>query len=500
MEVKSNTLGILRGESLKAKSARGIVKLGTGTGIERVLRLVRTMILTRIIAVDQFGLMSIILVLVNIFEQLSEVGLKLSVIQSKRGSEYEYLNATWWLQAIRGLGLFAVAMAAAPFISSFYGKPHLLRLLQVSLLVIVFRGFISPRAHALQKEYKFGLVTLHLQGSALFGTIVTLVCAYYLRNIWALVIGYVAENLCLSILSYIIAPFKPRLGVDRDHLKELTAFVRGMIGLPSLSMIGYVAPTFVLGKLVSENSLGLYALAVQLVSIPLNFFNKVINPVILPGFAKKQDDRAALNKAVLNISKMVGIVMLPLVIYMMSCSSGLLYFLWGPQYVDATIPCVLLSLLIIVRTQGPVLSSVYMAVGQPHLQRRFVILMTSLIVIFIYPAIIHYGLIGAAATAVLSNYIAMFMQIFWCKRIIPLNFYDYIKCYIPGLLMAFAPVITVLLLVVSGVDSLAIIVISGGFALFMVYAVYFGRLFLSRQQKSIFPVAEKEKISLCDIA
>ena len=295
------------------------------------------------------------------------------------------------------MGLFAVAMAAAPFISSFYDKPHLLGLLQVALLAIVFRAFISPRAHVLQKEYKFGLVTLHIQGSALFGTIVTLVGAYFLKNIWALVIGYVAENICLCILSYILAPFKPRLGVDRNHLKELITFARGMVGLPSLSMIGYIAPTFVLGKMVSENALGLFALAGQLVSIPLDIFNKVINPVILPGFAKKQDDRAALNKAVLNISKLVGIAILPLVIYMMSCSSGLLYYLWGPQYVEATIPCVILCLLIIVRTQGPVLSSVYMAVGQPHLQRRFVIVMTSLIVIFIYPAIKRYGLIGAAA-------------------------------------------------------------------------------------------------------
>ena len=74
--VIAEKIKLLHGDSLKAKSARGIMKLGTGAGVERVLRLIRTMILTRIIAVDQFGLMSIILVLVNIFEQLSEVGLK----------------------------------------------------------------------------------------------------------------------------------------------------------------------------------------------------------------------------------------------------------------------------------------------------------------------------------------------------------------------------------------------------------------------------------------
>ncbi len=142
-EIISDKIKLLQGENLKAKSARGLVKLSAGAGVERALRLVRTMILTRILAPDQFGLMAIVLVLVNVFEQLSEVGIKLSVIQNKRGSDYEYLNATWWFQAARGLGLFAVAMLAAPWVSSFYGKPHLLIFLQVSLLAIVFRGFIS---------------------------------------------------------------------------------------------------------------------------------------------------------------------------------------------------------------------------------------------------------------------------------------------------------------------------------------------------------------------
>jgi lipopolysaccharide exporter len=496
----SNSINILRGESLKAKSARGVIKLSVGAGTERILRLVRTMILTRLLAPDQFGLMAIILVLVNVFEQMSEVGIKLSVVQNKLGNEPEFLNATWWFQAIRGLGLFIVSMLAAPFVSSFYDKPYLLKLLQFSLLAIVFRGFISPRAHVLRREYKFGLMVLHIQGSALFGTIVTIGCAFALKNIWALVIGYVAENFSLCVLSYIIAPFKPRLGIDRMCLKELTTFARGMVGLPTLSLIGYTAPTFVLGKMVTEEKLGLYALAGQLVSIPLNLFNKIASPVILPGFAKKQDDKASLNRAVLRLSEIVAGISLPMVGYMIVCAPALMVLLWGPSYIDATIPCVLLSLLVIVRTQGAILSSTYVAVGKPHLQRRFVILMTLITVVLIYPAIVHWQLIGAAITTVVGSYAALFMQVFWCRRVIPLNFENYIKRYIPGLVMSFPPVIIVLLLTLSGIDSLAVILIAGTLALFAAYFVYFGKILFFGKGKSLPASDEKRKIGLYDMA
>src|SRR4030042_3650986 len=104
--------------------------LAVGTVVERGLRFVRYVILTRILAPDQFGLMAIVMVAASAFDALTEVGIKQSVIQNKRGADPEYLNVAWWFQAVRGLGLFSVAFLAAPWISSFYERPELSRLLR----------------------------------------------------------------------------------------------------------------------------------------------------------------------------------------------------------------------------------------------------------------------------------------------------------------------------------------------------------------------------------
>jgi len=49
------------GNSLKARSGRSTITLGFGTFAERVLRLVRNMILARLLAPSEFGLMAIII-------------------------------------------------------------------------------------------------------------------------------------------------------------------------------------------------------------------------------------------------------------------------------------------------------------------------------------------------------------------------------------------------------------------------------------------------------
>ncbi|MBN2182931.1 MAG: oligosaccharide flippase family protein [Sedimentisphaerales bacterium] len=479
----------LRSNSLKAKSARGVLTLGIGTGFERTLRFVRTMILARILLPNQFGLMAIILTLVNVFESFTEVGVKQSVIQNKRGDNPEYLNVAWWFQAVRGLGLFTIAILAAPLVSSFYDKPNLLKLLQVSFLAILFRGFISPRAHVLQREYKFGRSVLLLQGSALLGTIVTICIAFYTKDIWSLVIGYVSEQGILCLLSYILVPFVPKFSLDRECLRELVIFARGMFGLPILTIIGPAISIFVLGKIVTDQQLGMYSLASQLASLPTVLFSKIIGPVLLPGFSQKQEDRNSLYRVVLEISRMIAALIIPLVAYMIACASGLLLFAWGrSEYVSVTIPCAVLSVIILARTETAILGATYIAVGQPRLQRRYVILRAMIVIVLIYPAALYFKLLGAAVVAVLANYIAMLMQIFWCKRVIPLKFERYLRCYIPGLLMAFPPILTIHSLLLLGVDSLAVILIVAAAALIVTYSIYFGNiLFLGNNRVSLSP-------------
>ena len=139
-----------------------------------------------------------------------------------------------------------------------------------------------------------------------------------------------------------------------------------------------------------------------------------------------------------------------------------------------TIPCAVLSLLILARTEVSILSATYVAVGQPQLQRRFVALRAAIVVALIYPAITHFGLLGAAIVSVLGNYIPMLMQIFWCRRVIPLKFDHYLRCYIPGLLLAFPAIFMIRVLLWLKINSMVLILIAGAFVLFITYAAYFG--------------------------
>lgn len=457
----SGKIGLIQGTNLRAKIARASIALSAGTVVGRGTRFIRYMILARILAPDEFGLMAIIMFVTMAFETFSEVGIKTSVIQNKRGADLEYLNVAWWIQVIRGIGLFLIAIVAAPWISSFYDKPQLLRLLNVSFLSILFRGLISPRAYVLEKEYKFGRAVFLAQGSNILGTVIAIVLAFTVRNVWALVVAFVAEAAILSLLSYVLVPILPKFSIDRECLGELMKFARGMLGLPVLTMIAFGTDVLVLGKVVTEEGLGMYSLARVLAFTPINLFSGIIAPVLLPALAQKQDNKDFVCRAVLQITRGTALFGIPLVALIASCASGILLLAYGSKYVAVAIPLGILCLQILAGTEGAILGSVYFAVGRPHLHRRFVALRAAIVVGLIYPSVVHFGLSGAAVTVVLANFAALLMQIFWCRRVINLHFGSYIRQYVPGVLLALPVIVAVSLLRLYGIESPTSIFVAG---------------------------------------
>jgi lipopolysaccharide exporter len=456
--VISDTISKVRGTGLKAKSFRAVMKLGIGTMAGHGMKFVRRMVLAKLLAPSEIGLMAIVVGFSMAFEAFTEVGIKEAVIQNKSGAKKDYLNVTWWMQIVRSIFLFLIAFFSAPYISSFYNKPEILNLLRVCFLAILFKGLVSPRVYVLEKEYRFGRSVFLTQGSAVLGAVATIVLAFIIRNVWALVMGFVAEMALLCLLSFVFVPIIPRLKIDRESLIELMRFARGMFGLPILAFISFQAPILVLGKIVSDEQLGLYSYATMLAFFPVMIYTKMISPVLLPAFSKKQDDKNALCRGLLNAAYLTAVFGILVASYLACCSSELLCIIYKPVYASMAFPFAVLCIDIVIRTEAAILAGLYMAVGKPNLHRRFSILRAIAIIGFIYPASVYFGPMGAATVIILSNLFILIMQVLGCRKIIGLKFNRYLISFVPGLLLALPVILTFDMLWLFGIDNFILVI------------------------------------------
>ncbi len=415
-------------KSLRSKSITSVMALTAGTFAGRGLRLVRNMILVRMLDEKLFGVMGIVMAATVAFESLSEVGVQQSVIQNKNGADPEYLNIAWWFQAIRGLCLFLIGLLAAPLIGSFYGNPEITVLLRVAFISTLFRGLVSPRTYALEKQYRFGFLMFIVQGSSMLGTIITIALVFIMKNIWVLIIGYVAEIAIMCLLSHILMPFRPTLRINREYLSELMSFARGMFGLPFLTVVTMQTDVFMLGKLLPEEQLGLlgmYVMVLRLAEQPAWAFSQIFGRVLLPVFAEGQDSKEILRGRVLKVIRTSLILSIPLVAVVAIGSKPIISLIYTPKYTAVAVPFALLCITMFLKTQAQILVTICLAVGKPHLHRRYAVFLAASVVILMYPGITLFGVTGAAGVLLFSNIVALCLQVFWVGRIVNLRFQDY---------------------------------------------------------------------------
>ena len=447
-----------------------MMKLGTGTFVGHGMKFVRRMILAKLLVPSELGVMAIVFSVSIILEALTEVGVKQSVIQNKKGAEENYLNMAWWMQLVRGLCLYGIAFIAAPWISSYYGKPELVVLLRVSFLAIVFRSLISPRSYVLEKEYKFGRRVILIEGSTILGSIVTIILALLMRNVWALVFGFVSEAVVLFVFSFILVPFIPKFSIDRSSLDALLKYARGIFGLPILTAISFQAPILILGKLINDYDLGIYNYAYLLAYFPVDLYMRIVSPILLPAFAEKQDQKDALCRGIIEVNRWTSLTSLPLIAFMVCCACELLYIAYKAEYAIMAMPFAVLCVQIIARNGAMILAGVYLAIGKPHLHRYYTIL-RALTVILIYPATIYGGVLGASFAIIFGNFLVLFLQVMGCRKIIGLKFGDFIGSYKSGLLASIPVIVAFDLLWYFKIDNLILVLVIGACVFMVTFAV-----------------------------
>lgn len=406
MSINSN-----QSHGLVARGIQSGAALAAGTIVERVVRFARNMVLARILAPDQFGISAIVIACSAFFEAVTDVGTGVSIIQKKSGDDTEYLNSVWWFNAVRGTLLVAAGLILAPLIAWFYRDPQLTLYLRVAFFAMFWNGLTSTGMYAKQRNLNFGTTVWITQGSGFAGTIFTLVLALFIQNVWVLVIGLVFESIMRFLLSFLLCPIKPHLPIDREAFSHLSSFSRGMAGLPILTFLVLQADVFVLGRVATKETLGMYYLALSLANIPVMVFTKVANPLILPVFSRMQDDLERLKKHLLNVTLLIWLFGLPMAAAMGVFAPSILSVVFGNEYASMAIPFTVLSVYFIFYISGTPIAAIYIALGKPGLHRNFALLRFVLVSALIYPAALFFGPIGVTTSLLVSLFLAFLLQV-----------------------------------------------------------------------------------------
>lgn len=412
----------------------GIAWLGTGTVAAQLFRFARNIILTRLLAPEAFGLMAIVLSVSSTVDMFAEIGIKEAVIQNARGHEREYVNSAWWLSFCRSLLIYALLFFGAPYIAKFYRNAELTSLMRTALLGVIFIGAMSSRAFVALKLMDFKKWSIIQCGGNIGGTVMAVVLTYFLRSVWALAIAYAAECAIFSILSYIVCPFRPRFELDHHSARDLLRFSRGVFGLSFLNLLFARADVFVLGRIVSANQLGIYTIAIYLAQVPSSFVLTLLGQMLLPMYSRLQEDSARVNRILLQVTSLILALFMPVFMFVVLSGRATLSLLYGTRYGVGSTVLLLAALVAFINVVNGQITTVLYAAGRPQLHRRCVALMAAVMIVLVYPAVLHFGTAGAQVASLVAVIAGYGWQLRQISRLTGFNSVSHVKRFaLPGI-------------------------------------------------------------------
>ena len=354
--------------------------------------------------VGLFGIVGLAYVTLDTF---SQTGFTTALVQKKEETGH-YLDTAWTVSGVRGIILAVILFLAAPLVAWYFDEPQTVAMLRVMSLSAVFNGFTSVGLLYLQKDMDFRKRFVFEAVGVLASFVVFVVLIYTLRSVWAFVWSNVAGYVARFLLSYVLHPYRPRVRLDREQMRELFGFGRWVLGQSIFIFLWQQGSQVFIGKVLSTAALGLYVAASKINSTSTQI-SLVTGDVMFPAYAKVQDDKSRLGRGFLDLMSMIMSLVVPITLFVILVAPDLLSALlpkWIQTPADAAQAVLVFQILAVVglfRAVETTTPPLFIGVGKPHLEAWKHVCCVVAIGASIYPLSKSWGLPGACVAMGLGS-------------------------------------------------------------------------------------------------
>ena len=386
-----------------------------GMALNNAVRLASNLLLTRLLAPDLYGLMSVGNVIVGALVLLSDIGLGQSIIHSKRGDDPKFLDTVWSIRLLRGFiltglllaiagALVTTRMLAPALISGTYADSRLITVLLVLAIFPIADGFESTNVLLCRRSVNLKpTITVDL-ASQVVATVLMALVALWHPTVWVLPAGWVTYSLLKSLGSFFFVPGPGnRLQWDKSCADEIWHFSKWILISSCLTFAYREGDRLILGGVLSASEMGIYGVAVLLLGALKQVIGSLSGAIGLPALAEISRTRPEqLARAYRRCRRPIDLFCLGVTGLMFASADLIIHLFYDHRYQGAA-PILRLVSLILVSYRYTVFDDFLVAIGQTRQLFKRGVLQVAVLLASL-PIGYHLGgMYGAVMGVVLAN-------------------------------------------------------------------------------------------------
>jgi O-antigen/teichoic acid export membrane protein len=384
------------------KAVKGAGWVGGLRMTSRVLSLLKTAVLARLLDPAQFGVFGVITLTIALFEILMETGVNTVLIQEEEDID-SFINTAWLISIIRGMIIaLAITLFAYP-VSRFFASPQVLRLLLWSSLVPLIRGFINPAMVKFQKNLEFQKEFYFRFSILTFESLMAIAGAILTHSVASLVLALVFSAGFEVILSFLFCQPRPQLSWDNKKAGKIVSMGKWVTLNGIFSYLVAQGDDAVVGRLLGMENLGLYQLAYKISNLPFTEVTDVVSRVVFPVYSKISQDKARVERAFRKSLLGITFLVIPGVIIIFLFPETVIRIVLGEKWLGAAQALRILAFFGLTRAIGGSVQPVLYAFKKQSLAAKISLVKLLFMAALIIPLTLKLGIAGTAMAVLVSS-------------------------------------------------------------------------------------------------
>lgn len=349
----------------------------------QLLRISSSLVLTRLLVPETFGLMAVATMVQVAVAMLSDLGLRPAAIQSPLGDQRDYLDSAWTLQFLHGLSIWGACLCVGLFISvaqsqgamaagSVYNEPALPAVIAVTSFSSVIAGLQSTKVITAYRNLELGRLTTIELVAQFAGLGVAVVLAMQTGSVWSFVFASLCSATLTTVLSFFWLSGRGNwFRLDRGCVRDLIRFGKWVMLSSAFTVIASNGDRILLAGWVGPAVLGLYILAFNLVTMLEGAGSRVFHSVAVPALSKiSRESPERLAQAYWRLRLPFDVLFVAAAGAIFAAGEALVSVLYDPRYEAAGYTLKILSFSLLFSRFG-ILANVYFAMGEPRILTAF---------------------------------------------------------------------------------------------------------------------------------
>ena len=398
----------------------------------RLIAMVVEIILARLLVPEMFGVMAILLVLVNVADVVAQSGLGVALIQRQDTTALSYTTGFWMSECI-ALVLYGIIFFSAPLLANFYQMDELIPLLRVLALVLFFKAFNSIQRSFLQKEMRFRALFISNTIAVTVAGLIGIALAFFGFGVWALVAQSLAQGAFTCLVMFIQVPWKPTLIFSIEEAKRLFGYgwkicVSGIFGKLYTGL-----SDLIIGKACDATQLGYYSNGAKWPKAGMTAFSNALENVFFPVFSSISSDSEALKRALMKAVSVGTYVMVFVSFLLIVIAEPLIELLLTDKWLPSTLVFQLVCLTFAFSMVQIANLRAYMALGDSGLYMKLQIIKVILgMCLITLVAVLTANIYWVAATDTIVTVLSIIaIDLQPAKRMVGIGRWAQVKAVIP---------------------------------------------------------------------